>query len=268
MISLEITKTADKAYLFFLNEKIIKYSIAIKNAGNEIANDVKLLDEISKYAYIDEETVTINGCHYSNQNNKKVVFIGSIKPGETTIVSFDVYIEENHIPEVVKNKAIVTYCDNNGNQITSKSNEVITPVIKLDVCLTKTVDKSVAMVGELLSYYILIRNNSNIDITDVILTDILKGNATIIPASVMIGSKVMYLSNISNVDIGTINAKSSLVITFQVKIESMCHATIISNIANVDYSYTVVDSGIPIVSIGEATSNKVITKILENKCEC
>lgn len=267
MVKLQVTKTADVTYLFYPSNNTIKYSIIVTNIGDEVAYSIKVRDLISQQVYINLDSIKLNGCTQGGYNLTSGISIGSLNPGANSIISFEIYIDKNNIPNNIYNKALVSYLDCQNNVFTVESNELAIPIINIDVCTSKKVDKKVAQIGDVLEYYILIKNNSTIAINDVIFYDIMSSCGQIIPSSVIIGSKVRFLSNLNNgVNIGTINANSSLVITFQVAVTCMCSPSTMSNVAKLNYSYTILDNGVPVTSIGESTSNTVLTKILEGSC--
>ncbi|MBW6409251.1 DUF11 domain-containing protein [Clostridium weizhouense] len=265
---LSVSKIADRSYMFIGISNKIRYSIVITNTGNERVNSIKVNDILSKGACFIPGTLTLNGCRKEELKNQ-IINIGYMDPEESIIISFDAKVNPNCPPDYVSNKAVVTYMDNYNNSMKVESNEVVTPVINIDVCLKKSVDKKVATVGEIISYFILIRNNSNVNITEVMFYDELSECLNLLPSSVFIGETPQYIDTFNGgINLGTINANSSITISFQAEVLCRPKPSTITNVASVDYYYTISDNGINVTSTGESTSNCATTKILSSNCCC
>lgn len=268
MVNLNVQKYADRSYLFIRTSNVIRYSIIITNTGDSPATCVTLRDVISNGAHVICDSITIDACKVKNIYNSRGISVGTIAAGGNKIVTFEVEVDENCPPDSVTNKVIVSYCDENNNTVEIESNSLTIPIISIDVDLKKIVSSISAKVGDVLSYTVIIRNNSNIAINDVVLYDDLPSNVTLLPATVIVNGIVQYTDNLNGLGIGTINARSSAILIFQVKIESTENNSFIKNCSNVEYSYSVLELGNTIVSYGKACSNKVITKVSKRKCLC
>ncbi|MBW6409253.1 DUF11 domain-containing protein [Clostridium weizhouense] len=269
MVELKVTKSADKSYVFFGISNVIKYSVVITNIGDTKATCVKLRDVISKGGYFIPGTFTVNGTCQNVFGIDNDINIGSINPGSNTLVTFDVEVVKFNPPTELINKAIVTYCDENNNIITVESPEVIIPVIKINVAMKKTVDKCIAKVGEVLSYSVLIINNSNIKIDDVVFYDELPMEVELFPASVLINLEPQYIENFNEgIALGRLNPYSSIIVNFQVKIVSLPELSVIKNMGRIEFNYTILDNQIPITSLGDTCSNEVMTKVFNSTWTC
>ncbi|AOR24018.1 DUF11 domain-containing protein [Clostridium taeniosporum] len=269
MVELKVLKSADRSYVFFGISNRIKYSISITNIGDTKATSVKVKDLMSKGAQFIPGTFTINGCCQDINGINRNINVGSIKPGSNTIITFDVEIVEYNPPSEIVNKAIVTYCDENGNVLVAESQELVIPIIKINVGMKKTVDKCTAKVGEIVSYSVLITNNSNIKIDNVVFYDSLPKEVQLLPASVLINLEPQYNENFDGgIPLGTLNAYSSIMISFQVVIVSLPNSKLLKNSSTIEFSYTILDNGIPVTSLGEACSCEVITKVLDSILQC
>ncbi|AOR24016.1 DUF11 domain-containing protein [Clostridium taeniosporum] len=269
MVDLKVVKSADKSYIFFGISNRVKYSIVITNVGDTKANCVKIRDIMSKGAYFIPGTFTINGCCTDINEINSNINIGSIKPGSNIIVTFDVEVVKYNPPSQIEDQAIVTYCDENTNILTAYSQVLTIPVIRINVGMKKTVDKCTAKVGEIVSYSVLITNNSNIKIDDVVFYDSLPEEVQLLPASVLINLEPQYNENFDGgIPLGTLNAYSSIMISFQVVIVSLPNSKLLKNSSTIEFSYTILDNGIPVTSLGEACSCEVITKVLDSILQC
>lgn len=269
MVELKVTKSADRSYVFLGISNRIKYSIVITNIGDEKATGIKIRDINSKGAYFILGTFMINGCNYDIINIDEDISIGSINPGANTLISFDVEITKCNPPTEIRNKAIVSYCNSDHKKVIVESEEVIIPVVNINTYIKKMVDKSTTRIGEILSYSLIIRNTSNINIDNVIFYDYLPTSVELLPASVLVNLEPQYVENLSGgIGLGTINPYSSVVVSFQVKVVSLPEPALIKNTGKIEFSYTILDNGISITSLGEGCSNQVITRVINDGWVC
>lgn len=268
MVSLEVTKSADRNYIFYGLSNRIKYIITITNTGTETAKFVKFRDILGEGLRFIPGTFTLNECKQGVLRVDKFITLGQIPPGGNLVITFDVELREGIDLAEAINQAEVTYCD--GMQVeTVLSNLLIIPIIKLDVCIQKTVDKCKANVGDVVAYSIQVRNKSNLPINNVILYDNLPAELQILPGTVLIDLKPQYIGDLSQgILLGTINAFASVLLSFQAKIMQYPPNGLLINTARVEYEYSIVIDGVVTTSVGEACTDPVITKVCNKVITC
>ena len=269
MVELNVSKSADRSYVFLGASNVIKYSIVIENVGDAKAIFVKVKDIMSKGAIYVPGTFAVNGCKLDVINIKKDINVGSINPGGNILVTFNVRVVIYNPPTEIINQAIVTYCDEACEVMVVESNESVIPVINVNVCAQKTVDKNCTCIGDTISYSVLIRNNGNINIDNVVFYDELSPSVELIPASVFVNMSPQYIDSFNGgLALGTINAYSSLIINFQVIVISLPITAEITNTGRIEFSYTILDNEIPVTSMGDTCTNEVITKVKNIVISC
>lgn len=269
MVELKVEKFADRNYVFMGISNKIKYSIIITNIGDEIVRSIKVKDIRGTGAFFVPGSFSINGCKQNICGIDDYFSIGSIKPGSNVVISYEVEVIEFNPPSKIINQAVVTYHDENNIILEIASKELEIPVVNININICKVVDKSIVKVGEVISYSVLISNKSNIQIDDVIFYDDLSEALQVIPSSVLVNTEEIYPESLSSgIKLGTINAYSSKVISFQAIVIRLPNPPCISNIGRIEFMYTVSDGGILVTSIGEACSNKVVIKVLNEVITC
>ena len=125
----------------------------------------------------------------------------------------------------------------------------------------KSVDKTLASVGDTLTYTVVITNTGYVDAVNSIFTDTAPPGTVYIPGTFMLnGVTVSGADPNIGVNIGTIPAQGSVTVTFQVTITEIPVPNPLVNLAAVDYQYQSVPDG-PIME-GEAISNQVSTTVI------
>lgn len=271
MVNLNVVKSADRQYVFLGMSNKIRYSIIITNTGTSKAIYTKLRDFLGEGACFIPGSMTINGCKQNVLGLDYDISLGAIPPGGNTIISFEVKITPGANISQITNQAVVIYCDEEGNVGEVVSNLLVLPVIKISVCIQKTADKTKVMVGEVISYSVMIRNESNLPIENVIFYDEVSPSLEILPGTVMINMTPQFIVDFTNgLDLGTLQPHSSVVVSFQAQVISYPIGGIITNCARVEYEYTVILADVPepIVSIGEACSDLVKTCVVNETITC
>lgn len=269
MANIEVVKYADREYIFCGLSNKVRYFIMISNKGTTGVTNVKVTDSLSEGLRFVPGSMNINGCQQNYLGIGYPISVGNIAPGGNTIVSFEAEVLACPDINEVTNQATVTYTDEIGNVVTVMSNVVTLPVIRINVCMKKTIGKSQVIIGEVVSYSIMIRNQSNIDIDQVIFVDDVASSLQVLPGTVMVNGIPKYTTDLSQgINLGTLTAKSSIVVTFQAEVISYPTGGIITNCAKVDYDYTIMQGSTPVTSIGTSCSNLVGLKVLNKTINC
>ncbi len=125
---------------------------------------------------------------------------------------------------------------------------------------TKSVNKSVATIGDILTYTVTIPNTGLLPANNVILTDILPNGTSFIPGTVTVDNIPQTNANpAAGISLGTINNGASRTVTFQATVVSLPNPNPISNTANITFQYTPIAGGTTFN--GLATSNSAGTQV-------
>ncbi|MGL4450702.1 MAG: hypothetical protein ACRCTZ_05885 [Sarcina sp.] len=270
MVNLQIIKSANSSYVFLGTSNKVIYSILINNIGDSRAKSVRVKDLIEGNASIIPKSVKVDGCGKNVLLGDKSIAVGTIEAGGSSIITYEVEISKSCVPNSIVNKVIVGYndssCTGSCNFFVEESNMLIIPVIDLDVKIRKMVNQSLTKVGDILSYTIIVRNDSNISIKNSILTDYLSDELELYPASVIINGKIEYLGNLEDIYLDIINPYSSIIIQFKAKVLGVPQGGNIKNSASLIYEYQTFENGIEIISKGCTESNEVYSRVLSYKC--
>ena len=125
---------------------------------------------------------------------------------------------------------------------------------------TKSVNKSVAAIGDVLTYTVTIPNTGLLPANNVIFTDILPNGTSFIPGTVTVDNVPQTNANpTAGISLGTINNSASRTVTFQATVVSFPNQNPISNTANITFQYTPIAGGTTFN--GLATSNSAGTQV-------
>jgi uncharacterized repeat protein (TIGR01451 family) len=124
--------------------------------------------------------------------------------------------------------------------------------------MNKTVDKDIAVIGDVLTYTILVSNDGLAEAENAIFTDKLPPGVTFIPGSLQIdGITEPSADPTKGVNIGSVSIEGPVEIVFQVEVTSVPPSGKVSNKGTLDYEFHSAPS-LP-VSHGSNESNEVET---------
>ena len=159
--SLEVTKTADKTEGVDLND-VVTYTITVKNTGNVTIKDIKVSDRLT------------------GNTGDNEVSVGDLGPGESKSVEVTYTVtERNIVTGAFTNYASATGSDPNGKSVYAEDDERVTTAAQNPkLTVTKRVRKSNYgyKLGDKVTYGIVVKNEGNVTLTNVVVTDELTGD--------------------------------------------------------------------------------------------
>ena len=209
---LKITKSVDQS---FVNPGgTANYTVVIENTGNDTAINVKLNDLLpSGFTFTDYGT------------NTHTFSLGNLAAGAKISITYNVTIGTGVAAGTYENLA-VAWADNHSNVTAKVPLEVRVPKVlaeepKPELTIDKTVDKSIANPGNVITYTVKVTNNGDATAINVQLQDVLPAGFT------FEGS-----DNISKTwDLGDILVGETKQVTYSVKIDDKILAGTYENLA-------------------------------------
>lgn len=250
---------------------IITYTISATNTGNVNANNVKITDPIPVGTSFIDGSISSNIPFTGTNPQLGISLTNPILPGETAIITFQVTVNSIPSPNPTPNQASINYTytinpsNPNGISDSGSSNIVNTQVNTANIGylgnFTKSVDKSIVQIGDVLTYTLTIANTGTTSATNVVVTDILPNGTAFVPGSIT--STVPYSGSNPATGITLTNpiiVGSTVIITYNLTVVSIPNPNPIRNTANIAYRY-IVDPITPIIVNATATSNEADTAV-------
>ncbi|WOA59008.1 DUF7507 domain-containing protein [Bacillus mycoides] len=220
---------------------ILTYTTTLTNTGNTDATAVVFTDNIPDGTTFIDGSVLVNNIPQLNANPSAGILVGTIAPDISIPVTFSVTVVALPASGHVQNQSTSRYTINGEEQI-STSNITFTEVISANVIATKTTPIQYADLQTIISYTISIINNGNIQVENIIVTDIIPANTSFIENSVIVNGNARPNDNpLSGIPIDNIPPNTTATILFQVRVTSIPQTNPISNTSTIEYEYTVPD---------------------------
>lgn len=221
----------------------IQYTIIAKNIGNVAATNIEITDNIPNGTSYIKNSIT-STVDFTGTPESEIKLTNPLQPGDEATITFNVIVES--IPKVnpIQNQATIKYnYTSNPNLLNGaigygKTNIVTTKVIYNHLYIIKSEDINVALVGDTVTYTLIVLNIGNMTCNNIVLTDILEPQLTFNQNSLTINGK-SSIQNIENgVNLGTLQPGDEIIVTFKVVLNSIPTSGSIENIANISYSTT------------------------------
>ncbi|MCU5460027.1 cell surface protein, partial [Bacillus cereus] len=218
---------------------ILTYTTTLTNIGNTDATAVVFTDNIPDGTIFIEGSVLVNNIPQLNANPSAGILVGTIAPNVSIPVTFSVTIVALPASGRIQNQSTSRYTINGEEQI-STSNITFTEVISATVIATKTTPIQYADLQTIIPYTISIINNGNIQVENIIVTDIIPANTSFIENSVIVNGNARPNDNpLSGIQLDNIPPNTTATILFQVRVTSIPQTNPISNTSTIEYQYTV-----------------------------
>lgn len=198
------------------------YSIQINNSGN-IAASVTLTDPISAGAVFSTNSVIINGVPTPGVSPATGISLGSIAANSSTTVTFVATVTSLPDSRQLTNQAVASfsYTLPSGRTIAgfSSSNTITIPVSLPNVTIVNSDNVEYGVVGDVIRYTSVIRNNGTVAVNNVVYVNPLPPNTPFVPGSVIVNGTSFPLSNpTAGIPIGTLAPGAEVTVTFEVTI--------------------------------------------------
>ncbi|WP_255247838.1 DUF7507 domain-containing protein [Paenibacillus sp. 7523-1] len=198
------------------------YSIQINNTGN-IAASVTLTDPIPAGAVFSTNSVIINGVPTPGVSPATGISLGSIAANSSTTVTFVATVTSLPDSRQLTNQAVASfsYTLPSGRTIAgfSSSNSITIPVSLPNVTIVNSDNVEYGVVGDVIRYTSVIRNNGTVAVNNVVYVNPLPPNTPFVPGSVIVNGTSFPLSNpTAGIPIGTLAPGAEVTVTFEVTI--------------------------------------------------
>nr|WP_202113169.1 DUF11 domain-containing protein [Paenibacillus sp. MMS18-CY102] len=221
----------------------VTYSIAVTNSGIAPINNVIVVDSIPNGTSFVAGSVTVDTLSRPAASPSAGISIGTIAPGATATVTFDVSITSLPSPAQLSNQASATFTSGSFSG-TAFSNTVIVPVYLPIIAILKTGSTTNATVGDTVTYELHITNTGNLP-AEVTLNDPIPSGGSFIPNSVQVNGVPQPGANpAAGFSIGTVNPGALVVVSvsYEVIIQTLPPSQQLVNMATGIYKYTAPDS--------------------------
>ncbi|MHA7966635.1 DUF7507 domain-containing protein [Paenibacillus sp. CAU 1782] len=234
---------------------VITYTTAITNTGIDPVTNVVFTDPTPANTAFVTGSVTVDGTARATANPASGVSIGTIAPGATVNVAFNVTVTALPTPNTISNQSSVSFTSGTFSGV-SLSNIVTIPVYQPILAAVKSANTANATVGDTVAYTVALNNTGNYGAT-VVLTDTIPAGTSFVPNSVLVnGSPVPGADPSTGIPVGNVTGSST--VTFSVVVNSLPADQLLSNQASATYSFILPDGR---TLTGSLTSNTLVIPV-------
>jgi len=263
IVDINVVKSADKEFVEVGDT--LTYTVVVTNTGTVTVDNVIFNDTPPIGTTFIPGTFRLNGVIQPGADPSVGVNIGSIPPGGFKTVSFRVTVDVLPPGGQITNTASVDFdfrIDPAGpvETRTEPSNPVTTEVELVQLQVLKDVDKTVAVIGETLTYTANIANLGTVTAMDVVFTDEIPAGTSLVENSVLVNGVVQLGANPeAGIPIGDIPPGGFATVVFSVLVEERPEPPEVVNMAIIDFNVQIDPNG----PIDERTeeSPPIVTRI-------
>lgn len=196
---------------------VVLYTVTVTNRGNRRMEHTIVTTQIPQQGQFVLGSVTIDELITPSASPVQGIDIGTIVPGQTIQVTFQVRIVSSP-PSLKLNLQALVHCEIAGTPFEQTTNTVQVTIIAPQVLLRKSSSNLVATRGDIVSYELQVENKNPFAV-DGILYDVLPAGALYVWDSLKIdGREIKGVHPTEGVNLGTIRAHTIVVISFAVSV--------------------------------------------------
>lgn len=200
----------------------VTYELHITNTGN-LPADLTVTDPVPAGGAFIPNSVLVNGVPQPGANPAAGFSVGTVNPGQLVVVSvsYEVVIQtlppSQHLVNQVTGSYVYTAPDSRVLTGTVTSNSLSIPVSSPDVTVVKSTNAVDAVVGDTITYTIVVTNSGISPVNNVVVTDPVPTGTVFVSGSVTVNGTPSPGSNPNTgIVVGSIAAGASSTVTFQV----------------------------------------------------
>lgn len=248
---------------------VLTYTLSLTNFGNVAANQVVVTDPIpAGTTYVTGSVSSSVG--FSGTPATSMSLTAPLPAGGSAIITYKVLVGST-IPanNPILNTAKVAYAYTvdpavpNGIKVASSSNQVTTQISKASLKTVKSSDKTIAYLGDIITYQVSLTNAGNVPASNVVLTDPIPNGTIYVPNS--LSANVPFTgSPMTTIHLTNFIAPGATVsLSYQVQVTAMPNPNPIANTMSAAFTYTVNPLD-PNGEQGSSSSNTVNTLVFKN----
>ncbi|WP_141500044.1 beta strand repeat-containing protein [Paenibacillus luteus] len=233
---------------------VLTYTINVTNNNAAPINTISVTDVIQSETTFVSGSVTVNGLAQPSANPAAGISIGSIAPGATVPVTFQVTVVSLPNPAVITDQATVNYIFGAVPEMVL-SNTVTTPVFQPALTVVKRSDLRIAATGDTVNFSFTVQNTGNIAVVGA-LTDVLVPQEAFVAGSVLVnGVSLPAADPAIGIPLGSISPQQFVLVSFNIVIVSWPPDQLLNNQGTVAYTYQPPDGRI----LNGSTPSNIVT---------
>ncbi|MEG1147268.1 MAG: DUF3794 domain-containing protein [Niameybacter sp.] len=245
---LVLVKSVDKQYAVIGD--VVTYTIKVTNQGSTVLSNVNLdnvviSDILSSDLSFVSNSVMLNGKVMLNVSILNGINIGTLAVGQTVTLQFQAQVMSDKVTPIentVQGQYAYTLPNRPPQSGKTQSNRVSLNVVNVSLVVEKTATPETVAIGDTVTYTVKVTNTGDVTARNILFTDALPKEVTLVPGSFSINGKVVNSVDMTKgIIIPDIAAKSSVTITYQATITTNNCRGILTNQASVTYTYQLPD---------------------------
>ncbi|WP_256252558.1 hypothetical protein [Paenibacillus sp. UNC496MF] len=216
---------------------IVTYTLLAANNGFEPVSQVIVSDPIPAGSQLVGGSVLVNGAPAAGANPASGVAVGTLAPGASVTVSFQVAVVSVPAGGALSNRGAVGFTSGAFTG-TSFTDTIFIPVFQPVITVQKSASRAATTPGDTVVYTLQVQNAGNISV-EANLTDNIPAGTVFVENSVLLnGAPQPGTTPPTGIPIFTVSPGGSAVVTFEVAVVSLPNPQQLANQGNATFAYT------------------------------
>ncbi|WP_339278815.1 hypothetical protein NYE40_19550 [Paenibacillus sp. FSL W8-1187] len=203
---------------------VVSYSVTATNTGN-VAAAVTIVDPLNAYSSFVPDTARVDGILVPGADPTTGIAAGTVAPGGTVSVSYDVLLTSSPPDGQFDNQASAAFTFSSPSGATGSGTALSNLVTILEtnpqLSVVKSASQTYALVGDRITYTIVVENVSAGPATNVVVTDDTTPGAVFVPGSLAVNGVPSAGNIAAGVSLGTLAPGQQAVLTFVEEVVSL-----------------------------------------------
>jgi len=208
---------------FAIPAQEITQSLTLTNGSDVAVKNVKITDNIGKGATFVAGSVKVDGAIKADADPTIGITLDTpIEPNTSAVLSYTLAVDSAPNVDEFSTFSQVTYDTDDSTGLSITSNVVNVEIVMEKLTATKTSDVSAVISGQKITYQIIVKNEGNIENTDITLTDPLPNQVTFVTDSVTIDDvKMAGYDPRNGIKLKDLSPNSETVVKFEVTVNNV-----------------------------------------------
>ena len=212
-------KVLSSAKAFGFPGESIKITLSLNNKSEFDITNVHIKDSLSG-ATFQEGSLEIDRTPHADFNaTTGYVLPEVINAGQSVEITYNIDIDDPHTSDIINLLSSISYTVEGTEDLQENTNVVNIQVELANIVITKTASKSVVIKGDTITFDNVIKNNGNLEATNVKFTDVIPEGATFVAGSVTIDNQSMPDADpTQGISLNNLNVGGEIKVSFDVKV--------------------------------------------------
>lgn len=217
-LSFDKNRTTAKDYIGTTEE--VEQTLELTNNSELNIDNIRISDNISEAGEFVTGSMTIDGQPFENFDASNYTLPNSLAPGDKSTIKYNVRVKDDSQFDIINILSNITYDVAEVKNLVEKSNTISLQIYNNVLLIEKTVNKTVAISKQTLTFTNVITNKGNLKNTEILFKDPIPEGTKFVTGSVKIDNVVQEDADpVVGISLSDLDVGSSITVSFDVTVD-------------------------------------------------